>query len=155
MASPMHLAPSHSQSGTHSPVRNQGDAIGMMRKSTDGFPKKVAQACETCVLAAIASTVAFDGFLPDRFLVTNIFGTANAQFGNMLVLVAVYNLEHLSYLISRHTLDLLLKRTINLLDQLAPHSPTMRTNAAILRRISPANNARTPVSSTSSSFTDR
>ncbi|TKA64226.1 hypothetical protein B0A49_09967 [Cryomyces minteri] len=78
MASPMHLAPSHSQSGTHSPARNQGDTFGMMRKSTDGFPKKVAQACETCVSAAIASTIAFDGFLPDRFLVTNIFGTANA-----------------------------------------------------------------------------
>jgi len=35
-------------------------------------------ACRQCVHAAMKSTEAFDGLLPDRWIVTNIFGTAHA-----------------------------------------------------------------------------
>lgn len=50
----------------------------------------------------------------------------------MLVLAATHN-SWLKPLIPREELDRLLDRTINFLDDLAPISPTMKANAAILR----------------------
>ncbi|KAJ9649078.1 hypothetical protein H2199_000991 [Coniosporium tulheliwenetii] len=99
--------------------------------------RAVIEASRVCVQAAMKSTVAFDGLkTPDgqksRPVVTNIFGTAHAQYGNMLVLAATHN-SWLKPLIPREELDRLLDRTINFLDDLAPISPTMKANAAILR----------------------
>lgn len=41
------------------------------------LPEKLRQACQVCIESAILSTTAFDG-IPDRLVVTNIFGTAHA-----------------------------------------------------------------------------
>jgi hypothetical protein len=41
------------------------------------LPQKLRRACKVCIESAILSTVAFDG-IPDRLVVTNIFGTAHA-----------------------------------------------------------------------------
>ncbi|OCK73945.1 hypothetical protein K432DRAFT_218789 [Lepidopterella palustris CBS 459.81] len=98
-----------------------------------------------CVNAAIQSTIAFDrvgvdpkipwkigwDHMPERFIVTNIFGTAHAQFGNMLVLAAVYR-SRLKELVSFEILDALLTRTIKFLRRLAPNSPTLKLDADIL-----------------------
>jgi len=41
------------------------------------LPQKLRRACKICIESAILSTTAFDG-IPDRLVVTNIFGTAHA-----------------------------------------------------------------------------
>ncbi|KAJ6117937.1 hypothetical protein N7523_005688 [Penicillium sp. IBT 18751x] len=97
------------------------------------LPQKLRHACKVCIESAILSTEAFDG-IPDRLVVTNIFGTAHAQFGNMLVLSATY-MSSLSELVERPTLERLLKRTICFLLRNENISPTLRADAKILMKI--------------------
>ncbi|KAB8212798.1 hypothetical protein BDV33DRAFT_231553 [Aspergillus novoparasiticus] len=97
------------------------------------LPKKLQRACKVCIDSAILSTVAFDR-IKGRPVVTNIFGTAHAQFGNMLVLSATYK-SSLSELVDRDELERLLKRTINFLLQSCYISPTLRADAQILSKI--------------------
>ncbi|KAI9710171.1 MAG: hypothetical protein M1812_007502 [Candelaria pacifica] len=96
----------------------------------------ITEASQICVEAAMKSTVAFDGIekLP---VVTNIFGTAHAQFGNCLVLAATHR-STLHDLISCEELKSLLRRTIKFLRDLAPSSPTLMTDAEILEHLSTA-----------------
>ncbi|OJJ67456.1 hypothetical protein ASPBRDRAFT_343320 [Aspergillus brasiliensis CBS 101740] len=94
---------------------------------------KLRRACKVCIDSAILSTEAFDG-IKTRPVVTNIFGTAHAQFGNMLVLSATY-MSSLSELVDRNDLDRLLKRTIRFLLQSREISPTLRADAKILSEI--------------------
>ncbi|KAL4792878.1 hypothetical protein BDV19DRAFT_367553 [Aspergillus venezuelensis] len=103
------------------------------RKAHRDLPMKLRRACLVCVQSAIKSTEAFDG-IKGRPVVTNIFGTAHAQFGNMLVLSAVY-MSHLSELIKREELERLLRRTIHFLLQYRNISPVLRTDAKILADI--------------------
>ncbi|PVH90302.1 hypothetical protein DM02DRAFT_636921, partial [Periconia macrospinosa] len=109
-----------------------------------------------CIEAAIQSTIAFDrvGAAPDspyedyvstrkgRLIVTNILGTLHAQFGNMIVLAAVWNSplrEWLSHRressLNEHNLCQLFRRTIAILDEMAPNSPILRIDTEILRHI--------------------
>ncbi|KAJ0418182.1 hypothetical protein BJY00DRAFT_193129 [Aspergillus carlsbadensis] len=98
------------------------------------LPQKFRHSCKTCVDAAIASTEAFDG-VQGRPVVTNIFGTAHAQFGNMLVLSTTYMSPHLSELVDRNVLDRLFKRTIVFLLRNRNISPTLRADAKILTNV--------------------
>ncbi|KAJ5234572.1 uncharacterized protein N7469_003740 [Penicillium citrinum] len=70
----------------------------------------------------------------NRLVVTNIFGTAHAQFGNLLVLSATY-MSSLSELVDRDELKTLLKRTIRFLLRSEHVSPTLRADARILTEI--------------------
>ncbi|EGD94742.1 hypothetical protein TESG_02247 [Trichophyton tonsurans CBS 112818] len=94
---------------------------------------KVFDACMVCINAAMNSTVAFDG-VEGRPIVTNIFGTAHAQFGNMLVLSATYT-SQLSALVDGDKLCALLDRTIKFLLRSQHISPTLRKDAEILTLI--------------------
>ncbi|PGH06673.1 hypothetical protein AJ79_06457 [Helicocarpus griseus UAMH5409] len=94
---------------------------------------KVHKACQACIDSAIQSTIAFDR-IQGRPIVTNIFGTAHAQFGNMLVLSATY-MSPLSQLVERNTLKKLLDRTIRFLLQSRHISPTLKKDAEILALI--------------------
>jgi hypothetical protein len=98
-----------------------------------GLPLDLRRACKVCIDSAILSTEAFDG-IEGRPIVTNIFGTAHAQFGNMLVLSATY-MSCLSELVDRNVLQKLLKRTIKFLLQSRYISPTLRADARILTEI--------------------
>ncbi|CAI7635289.1 unnamed protein product [Penicillium bialowiezense] len=98
------------------------------------LPKKLRLACKICIDSAISSTEAFDGVVGHRLVVTNIFGTAHAQFGNMLVLSATY-MSGLRELVSETVLERLLKRTISFLAQSEQISPTLRADARILTEI--------------------
>jgi hypothetical protein len=110
-------------------------------------------ACE-CINAAIQSTIAFDrigapedsiyaDFIlarPCRLVVTNIFGTLHAQFGNMLVLAAVYRSRLYDYLpsdtrLTPKNLDALFKRTIQVLEEVAPNSPALKVDLDILHNV--------------------
>ncbi|KAJ5143167.1 uncharacterized protein N7515_001954 [Penicillium bovifimosum] len=98
------------------------------------LPKKLQAACEICIRSAIKSTEAFDGVGGHRLVVTNIFGTAHAQFGNMLVLSATY-MSPLRELVDEKLLERLLRRTICFLIQSENISPTLRADARILTEI--------------------
>lgn len=53
------------------------------------MPKETIKSRDkTCIDSAMRSTVALDGVNDHRLIVTNIMGTAYAQFGNVLVLAA-------------------------------------------------------------------
>ncbi|KXT04056.1 hypothetical protein AC578_4909 [Pseudocercospora eumusae] len=95
--------------------------------------REVWQAAKRCIDAAMHSTVAFDN-VPDRLIVTNIHGTAHAQFGNMLVLSAVYNSEYMKTLVPEHEFKRLLQRTIGFLRRLSPISPTCSADCVILEK---------------------
>ncbi|ORY11806.1 hypothetical protein BCR34DRAFT_483538 [Clohesyomyces aquaticus] len=111
-----------------------------------------------CVRSAIQSTIAFDrvGRQPgeaynkyvdtpkDRLILTNIFGTLHAQFGNMIVLAAVFRSRlrnHLptneteGHVLTRSTLSKLFTRTITVLRDVAPNSPVLWMDLQILENI--------------------
>ncbi|KAH7080687.1 hypothetical protein FB567DRAFT_110659 [Paraphoma chrysanthemicola] len=113
----------------------------------------IAIACQ-CIDAAIRSTIAFDriGAPEDspyegyqmtrtaRLIVTNIFGTLHAQFGNMLVLAAVYKSKLYPYLphdtnLTPKTLNALFKRTVHVLREVAPNSPVLKLDLEILEGV--------------------
>ncbi|KAK3060305.1 hypothetical protein LTS18_008837, partial [Coniosporium uncinatum] len=90
--------------------------------------EEIIMAARICVESAMESTVAFDGVNPGgRWIVTNIHGTAQAQFGNLLVLAAVRS-SWLRDLVNWDRLEALMKRTIKLMENLSPISPTARVN---------------------------
>ncbi|KAL4870006.1 hypothetical protein BDV12DRAFT_166848 [Aspergillus spectabilis] len=110
-----------------------GNMQGWHAKSYRHLPQKFRRACTVCVESAIKSTTAFDG-VKGRPIVTNIFGTAHAQFGNMLVLSTVY-MSHLTELVDRNVLERLLRRTIAFLLRYRNISPSLRADAKILTDI--------------------
>jgi hypothetical protein len=103
-------------------------------------------ACE-CINAAIQSTTAFDrigapedsiykDFILARPCRLNVFGTLHAQFGNMLVLAAVYRSKLSDYLpsdtrLTPKNLDALFKRTIQVLEEVAPNSLYERLDLSV------------------------
>lgn len=99
----------------------------------------VKSKCRICIDAAMRSTVAFDGVenFERRLIVTNIMGTAHAQFGNMLVLAAVYscNIEWLKELVPRDKLQALLRRTIAFIRRLQQASNVAVSDILILEAI--------------------
>ncbi|KIV90679.1 hypothetical protein PV10_05308 [Exophiala mesophila] len=112
-----------------------------------------------CVNAAVRSTTCFDK-VPRRWIVTNIFGTAHAQFGNMLVLYAAYTAPHpaLSSLIDRDTLLRLHNRTISILKENEAISPILAKDLKILEHVRNrvfSYMTSNPSASQSSSFSSR
>ncbi|TLS20594.1 uncharacterized protein PpBr36_11311 [Pyricularia pennisetigena] len=61
----------------------------------DSFVRDIAK---RGINALLHSTKAFHGLKETRYIVTNIFGTAQAQWGNLITLAAVYKNKHLSQL---------------------------------------------------------
>ncbi|KAI9718143.1 MAG: hypothetical protein M1828_006841 [Chrysothrix sp. TS-e1954] len=98
-----------------------------------GLPenRRIVDMSQKSVRAAIKSTIAFDG-LYGRPIITNPFGTAQAQFGNMLVLAATKASQTHGWLVSQDDLTPLFERTFRFLGRLTPHSKTMRINVRIL-----------------------
>ncbi|KAB8346373.1 hypothetical protein FH972_023415 [Carpinus fangiana] len=106
---------------------------GLGQTESEDYARIVAHA-NTCVNAAIQSTYAFDGYRKQygRLLVTNIFGTAHAQFGNTLVLSATSRSRNYHWMVKKHQLENLLIRTIEFFKPLAKLSSTMLNDLKIL-----------------------
>ncbi|KAJ5472063.1 hypothetical protein N7539_008632 [Penicillium diatomitis] len=119
----------HGQDGAQVLVQSNPTAVV---ESTEVFSTTLL-ACRACIQSAIHSSTAFDG-VEDRLILTNYFGIAQTQCGNMLVLSATYNanLAGLSDLVDRDTLERLLIRTIKFLRRSQIASPTIRANARML-----------------------
>ncbi|KAJ5784808.1 uncharacterized protein N7503_010020 [Penicillium pulvis] len=97
------------------------------------LPLMMRLACRTCVECAIQGLTVYDG-IEDCLVIPNIFGTAQEQFGYMLVLSATYN-SSIRELVHRSTLDRLFKRTIRFLLRTENNSPTLRADIRILQEV--------------------
>ncbi|TLD18344.1 hypothetical protein E2P81_ATG12139 [Venturia nashicola] len=97
--------------------------------------------CKKSIDSAMHSTIAFDGVADpvkrQRLRVTNIHGTATAQFSNMLVLTAVYK-SWLHPLVDVKQLRKHMDRTIRLHRYLCPLAPIFRINLKVLLNASVA-----------------
>ncbi|KAI8938994.1 hypothetical protein NX059_004838 [Plenodomus lindquistii] len=132
---------------------NSEEAHVHMVDLTEDQQKIIEIACK-CIESAVRSTIAFDrvGAEPDsaytgyqskrtkRLIVTNIFGTLHAQFGNMLVLTSVlksklYPRVARSTQLNRPNLTALLQRTIAILEEVSPNSPILSMDLEILRNV--------------------
>ncbi|KAL7272549.1 hypothetical protein RUND412_004639 [Rhizina undulata] len=112
-----------------------GSAFGTRRISATGEDRiDLDTSCRKCLESAVHSTTSFHAFSPDdnRPIITNVFGTAHAQFGNLLVLQAAYQSPSLKNMISPQTLRDLINKTVHWLHTLAPISDALRKDAAIL-----------------------
>ncbi|KAH8699411.1 hypothetical protein GQ44DRAFT_632756 [Phaeosphaeriaceae sp. PMI808] len=120
---------------------------------SDSQREMIKVAC-LCINSAIRSTIAFDrvGAPEDsvyegykktrtsRLVLTNIFGTLHAQFGNMLVLAAVLRSKLYAHLpadtpLTAKNLNALFERTIDVLEEVAPNSPVLKVDLEILRNV--------------------
>jgi hypothetical protein len=153
---PSHKSGHYSQYGSPTAIGDTPTSASRNIYMVDLSPdqRKIIEVSCKCIYAAIQSTIAFDriGAVEDsaydenfvstrtkRLVLTNIFGTLHAQFGNMLVLAAVYRSKlyhHLpETLLTRKKLNALFKRTIGVIEEVAPNSPTLRVDLDILRNV--------------------
>lgn len=103
----------------------------------------ILSSCSTCVNAAIDSILAYGGVDTDtevhhRSLITsNIFSTAHALYGMLLVLSATYNSQHqyLSQLVNGERLHELLEWTLGVLKANGSASPAMSHDGKVIKFI--------------------
>ncbi|MCJ1413767.1 hypothetical protein MMC32_000091 [Xylographa parallela] len=124
------------------------------RYGRDGQVKEILRSAEQCIEAAFLSTEAFDVVrrVAGRLIVTNIFGTAHAQFGNMLVLAATYR-SYLGKLVDKTNFLRLLDRTIIFLSELSSISSTLEKDAETLKYVRRTIATEEPAASSSFSST--
>ncbi|EGZ74518.1 hypothetical protein NEUTE2DRAFT_155194 [Neurospora tetrasperma FGSC 2509] len=84
------------------------------------------------IRALIESTRAFHGLPDKRFVVTNIFGTAHAQWGNLLTLAAVFRDPTLHPHVDEQTLKELFSRTIAFFRIIAQPTSALAVDMRIL-----------------------
>ncbi|TAQ83141.1 hypothetical protein B7494_g8535 [Chlorociboria aeruginascens] len=101
-------------------------------KTLDEIEPKVIDYAKKSIEALINSTTAFYGLESKRLIITNVWGTAHAQFGNLLVLQAVYQNELVKHLINRDVLRELLEKTISFLKSVAHPTSALSTDVKIL-----------------------
>ncbi|KAF2022955.1 C6 zinc finger domain-containing protein, partial [Setomelanomma holmii] len=136
-----------------------GDVVTPLNRGIDRVEltddqRNIIKVASQCINSTIRSTVAFDrvdapddsayeGYestRPTRLILTNIVGTLHAQFGNMLVLAAVYNSRLYPHLpnetrLNLKTLRALFKRTFDILREVAPNSPILKVDLEILENV--------------------
>ncbi|WQF76967.1 Putative zn(2)Cys(6) fungal-type DNA-binding domain-containing protein [Colletotrichum destructivum] len=101
----------------------------------DELDPEVKSWAERGINALIQSTRAFHGVDSKRLLVTNIFGTAHAQWGNLLILAAAYKDPYLHHFIERTQLQELFRKTIDMLNRHAQPSSALTIDMHILQHI--------------------
>ncbi|KAK4163636.1 hypothetical protein QBC43DRAFT_57849 [Cladorrhinum sp. PSN259] len=84
------------------------------------------------IRALIESTSAFHGIRQHRFIVTNIFGTAHAQWGNLLTLTASFKDPTLNRFIPEAKLQSLFAKTIAFFKVIAVPSSALEVDLRIL-----------------------
>ncbi|KAI1112662.1 hypothetical protein F5Y14DRAFT_452798 [Nemania sp. NC0429] len=99
-----------------------------------GYDPRTIENAGLAIHALIESTRAFHGLKsPQRIIITNIFGTAHAQWGNLLTLAACYKNEILRGFIDVDTLCGLFSRTIAFFETFAQPSSAMYKDMNILK----------------------
>ncbi|GKU11591.1 unnamed protein product, partial [Fusarium langsethiae] len=92
----------------------------------------VVELAKKGIKALIESTRAFHGLGDKRPIITNIFGTAHAQWGNLLILSAAFCDPILCTYVDEELLRTLFHKTIQFLRQSATATSTLRTDMHIL-----------------------
>ncbi|OLN86386.1 hypothetical protein CCHL11_06377 [Colletotrichum chlorophyti] len=108
---------------------------GNARSPYDELSEDIASYAERGIAALVQSTKAFHGVDNKRLLVTNIFGTAHAQFGNLLILAAAYRDPYLKKFVKGSELRELFRRTILMLSKHAQATSTLATDMRVLQQL--------------------
>lgn len=96
---------------------------------------RVVELASKGIKALIESTRAFHRLGHERPIITNIFGTAHAQWGNLLVLSAAYRDPVLHKYVDEHLLQTLFHKTIAFLRQSATATSSLKIDQHILEGI--------------------
>jgi hypothetical protein len=107
-------------------------AIDPGAKSVSDIDPALINLASKGIKALVESTRAFHNLDGGRPIITNVFGTAHAQWGNLLVLSAAFREPVLQPFISEELLKVLFERTISFLRQSATTSSSLRTDLHIL-----------------------
>ncbi|AEO62243.1 uncharacterized protein THITE_40970 [Thermothielavioides terrestris NRRL 8126] len=106
--------------------------IGPDARSADDIPQEIIDYAVKGIQALIESTRAFHGLKEKRFIVTNVFGTAHAQWGNLLTLSAVFRDPTLHRFVDEQTLKELFARTIAFFKVIAHPTSALHIDLRIL-----------------------
>ncbi|KAH8761579.1 hypothetical protein F5883DRAFT_678219, partial [Diaporthe sp. PMI_573] len=82
--------------------------------------------------AVIKSTMAFHGLEDRRFIITNVFGTAHAQWGNLITLTAAYHDPLMGNFVNEGQLRQLLRITIDWFKIVAQDSSSLAVDLRVL-----------------------
>ncbi|KAL2264896.1 hypothetical protein VTJ83DRAFT_7406 [Remersonia thermophila] len=96
------------------------------------IPPEMIEYARKGVRALVESTRAFHGLKEKRFIVTNVFGTAHAQWGNLLTLSAVFRDPTLKEHVDENLLKHLFARTISFFRVIAHPSSALYIDLRIL-----------------------
>ncbi|KAG6122998.1 hypothetical protein E4U14_002370 [Claviceps sp. LM454 group G7] len=127
--SPAGFAISEFRQGVAAPV------IDPSTRSPTEIPEAVKEYAKRGIKALIESTRALHNVGPDRPIITNVFGTAHAQWGNLLVLSACTQTNVLSEWVPMDLLQNLFSRTIQFLRQSSTLTGCLRTDMLILQGV--------------------
>ncbi|KAI0406478.1 hypothetical protein F4802DRAFT_606190 [Xylaria palmicola] len=103
-------------------------------KNKKDHDARTLQNARLAINALIESTRAFHGIdtHKHRIIITNVFGTAHAQWGNLLTLAACYKNETLNPYVDKYVLSSLFFRTIKFFQTFAQPSSAMKIDMNIL-----------------------
>ncbi|KAI2620314.1 hypothetical protein GGS26DRAFT_584335 [Hypomontagnella submonticulosa] len=119
------LFPNHYQAD--SPENQDNDDL---RRHVDG---RIMGYAAAAIHALVESTRAFHGIpRSQRIIITNVFGTAHAQWGNLLTLAACYRDRWLRQYIETETLSNLFSRTISFFQSIAHPTSALKNDMNIL-----------------------
>jgi hypothetical protein len=121
-----------------SEFRKEVDApvINPDARSADDIQPAIIELAKKAIKALVESTRAFhalDEVGNKRPIITNVYGTAHAQWGNLLVLTACWQNPILRQYVDGHLLQYLYKRTIRFLHQSATATSSLRIDLNILK----------------------
>lgn len=102
-------------------------------ESIPGVDPRIVHYARLAIDALVESTRAFHG-IPShqRIIITNVFGTAHAQWGNLLTLAACYRDRFLRRFIDGETLSNLFSRTISFFQTIVQPTSALRADMNIL-----------------------
>ncbi|PON23525.1 hypothetical protein TGAM01_v207759 [Trichoderma gamsii] len=101
-------------------------------KKANDLDRALIELARKGIYALIESTRSFHGLGEKRPIITNVFGTAHAQWGNLLVLAAAYKDNVLREFVPKDLLRELFHKTIAFLRQSATHTSSLRIDMHIL-----------------------
>lgn len=113
-------------------------SVNSMATNMEELQPKVQEYIKMCLHALVQSTTAFHGLGDpgkDRIIVTNIWGTAHAQFGNMLTLIAAHQDTILTGIIPESKIRDLLEKTLRFLRLNALPTSALMTDFVVLQDI--------------------
>ncbi|KAI6330757.1 hypothetical protein MCOR28_011565 [Pyricularia oryzae] len=108
------------------------DTTDPLNELLDPNDKTVLKIAERGINALIHSTKAFHNLAKRRYIVTNIFGTAQAQWDNLIALAAVYRSRYLSDFVDPEEFKSLFDEMIQFLEVVSHRSSALEVGGKVL-----------------------